>query len=181
MSLETVVMMRWIKGRGDSLLLSWMVLLSVLLSAVLLAPRGAKKNRLRSQFSSGRCGGDGGESNSPSKQTYHRMYYRLSRRFFFTLQPPIDRIPQRWPSGLKRRLEDSPRRSIPCVLRPSPVPQKKTGWTTRHWVLSSESVSSCLIFGSYCFVGCLTRVRTDTSTCNSTICSPVETRHPQMK
>ena len=140
----------------------------------------AKQNRLRRQFSSGRRGGDGGESNSPSKQTYHRMYYRLSRRFFLTLQPPIDRIPQRWPSGLKRRLEDSPRRSIPCVQRPSPVPQKKTGWTTRHWVLSSESVSSCLIFGSYCFVGCLTRVRTDTSTCNSTICSPVETRHPQM-
>ena len=108
------------------------------------------------------------------------MYYRLSRRFFFTLQPPIDRIPQRWPSGLKRRLEDSPRRSIPCVQRPFPVPQEKTGWTTRHWVLSSESVSSCLIFGSYCFVGCLTRVRTDTSTCNSSTCSPVETRHPQV-
>src|SRR6266567_3900242 len=106
------------------------------------------------------------------------MYYRLSRRFFFTLQPPIDRIPQRWPSGLKRRLEDSPRRSIPCVQRPFPVPQKKTGWTTRHWVLSSESVSSCLIFGSYWFVGCLTRVRTDTSTCNSSICWSVETRHP---
>ena len=31
------------------------------------------------------------------------------------------------------------------------------------------------------FVGCLTRVRTDTSTCNSSTCSPVETRHPQVK
>src|SRR5437763_2196875 len=30
------------------------------------------------------------------------------------------------------------------------------------------------------FVGCLTRVRTDTSTCNSSTCSPVETRHPQV-
>src|SRR5262249_821461 len=30
------------------------------------------------------------------------------------------------------------------------------------------------------FVGCLTRVHTDTSTCNSSTCPPVETRHPQM-
>ena len=149
--------------------------------AVVTDMRSAKHNRLRRHFSSGCGGGDGGELNSPSKPTYHRMYYRLSRRFFFTLQPPIDRIPQRWPSGLKRRLEGGYRRSIPCFQRPSPVPQKKTGWTTRHWVLSSESVSSCLIFGSYCFVGCLTRVRTDTSTCNSSTCSPVETRHPQVK
>src|SRR5947209_4722788 len=140
----------------------------------------AKQNRLGRQFPGGIRGGDEGESNSLSKPTNHRMYYRLSRRFFLTPRTPIDRIPQRWPSGLKRRLEDSPRRSIPCVQRPSPIPQKKTGWTTRHWVLSSESVSSCLIFGSYCFVGCLTRVRTDTSTCNSTICLPVETRHPQV-
>ncbi len=41
MSLETVVMMRWMKGRGDSLLLTWVVLLSVLLSTVLIATRVA--------------------------------------------------------------------------------------------------------------------------------------------
>ena len=65
MSLGMVMMLQWIKGRGDSLLLSSMVLLSVLLSTVLLAPRVATQDRLRSSFSSGLSGGDGGESNSP--------------------------------------------------------------------------------------------------------------------
>ncbi len=45
--------------------------------------------------------------------------------------------------------------------------------------LGSES-ESWLLFGSYCFAGCLTRVRTGTSACNLPPHLPVETRHPQM-
>ncbi len=41
----------------------------------------AKQNRLRSQLPGGVCGGDGGESNSPSKRTHRRIYYRRSRCF----------------------------------------------------------------------------------------------------
>ena len=100
--------------------------------------------------------------------------------FFLTLQTPIDGILQRWPSDLRWRLEGGYHHRTPRVWRPFPSPRDKDGRTTRHWVLSSESVGSCW-FGNYCFVGCLTRVRTDTSACNSSTCLPVETRHPQMK
>src|SRR5262249_1774412 len=51
--------------------------------------------------------------------------------------------------------------------------------TSPHWVLSSESESR-LLFGSYCFAGCLTRVRTGTSACNLPPHLPVETQHPQV-
>ena len=120
--------------------------------------------------------------NSPSKRTYRRMYYRLSRCFYFSSWSPTDRIPGRWPSGLRWRLEDGHRHSISMFFYARTRPHgAKAGRTVRHWVLSSESEHGCCIcFGNYCFVGCLTRVRTDTSTCNSSTCSPVETRHPQV-
>src|SRR5712692_10038352 len=139
-----------------------------------------KRSEAGSSFPPLRSGGDGGELNSPSKQTHRRMYYRLSRCFFLTLQTPTDGILQRWPSDLRRRLEGGYRHRTPRVWRPFPSPRDKDGRTTRHWVLSSESVGSCW-FGNYCFVGCLTRVRTDTSACNSSTCLPVETRHPRVK
>ena len=121
--------------------------------------------------------------NSPSKRTYRRMYYRFSRCFYFTPRSPTDRIPERRPSGLRWRLEDGHRHSISMFFDARTRPHgAKAGRTVRHWVLSSESERRCCCFvGNYCFVGCLTRVRTDTSTCNSSICPPVETRHPQMK
>src|SRR5437763_3933444 len=62
---------------------------------------------------------------------------------------------------------------------PGSSPTRKNWADDAYWLLSSESVSRCLMVGIYCFVGCLTRVHTDTSACNSTICSSVETRHPQ--
>src|SRR6266550_9076918 len=62
---------------------------------------------------------------------------------------------------------------------PGSSPTRKSWADDAYWLLSSESVSRCLFVGIYCFVGCLTRVHTDTSACNSTICSSVETRHPQ--
>lgn len=74
--------------------------LSIKLSPPLFLIRSQKQNRLGSQFPGGLCGGDGGELNSPSKRTHRRMYYRFSRCFCFTLRTPIDRIRQRWPSGL---------------------------------------------------------------------------------
>src|SRR5579864_1713866 len=39
---------------------------------------------------------------------------------------------------------------------------------------------SCMPVWHLLFVGCFTRARTDTSACNSSTCSPVETRHPQV-
>jgi hypothetical protein len=44
----------------------------------------------------GSFGGDGGESNSPSKQLIEMMCYRLSRRFYDAPATPI--------GGLRRRL-----------------------------------------------------------------------------
>jgi len=74
--------------------------LAVLLSIQLMTGPLAEQSRLESQFSGGFSGGDGGELNSPSKRTHRRMYYRFSRCFGFALRTPIDRIRQRWPSGL---------------------------------------------------------------------------------
>jgi len=47
---------------------------------------------------------------------------------------------------------------------------------SHHWLLSSESEGVAVCFGNYCFVGCLTRVHTDTSACNLSTCPSVETR-----
>ncbi len=55
---------------------------SIKLSPALSLTLSQKQNRLRSSFSSGIGGGDGGELNSPSKRTHRRMYYRLSRCSF---------------------------------------------------------------------------------------------------
>jgi hypothetical protein len=43
----------------------------------------------------------------------------------------------------------------------------------------AESQDLTVLFGSYNFVGCLTRVLTDTSTCNRSPHVPVETQHPR--
>jgi len=90
--------------------------------------------------------------------------------FCFTPRAPIDRIPWRRPSGLKWRLEGGQRHSISRVWRPDPTPREKVGRASRYWVLSSEREGFVAVVGNYCFVGCLTRVHTDTSTCNSSIC-----------
>jgi hypothetical protein len=77
------------------------ILPSVLPSCLVAVYCIAKQSRLGTGFPDGLRGGDGGELNSPSKQTHRKMYYRLSRCFFLTLQTPIDGILQRWPSGLR--------------------------------------------------------------------------------
>lgn len=69
--------------------------------------------------------------------------------FSYTSRTPTDRIRQRWPSGLKWRLEGGTHHSIPCFRRPVPTPQKKVGGTTHHWLLGSESVVVCR-FGICC-------------------------------
>ena len=50
----------------------------------------------------------------------------------------------------------------------------------RRLLFLRQRERSCMPVWHLLFVGCLTRVRTDTSTCNSSTCSPVETRHPQV-
>jgi hypothetical protein len=77
------------------------VKLTIRLTIASFSALAAKQNRLGTGFPGGLCGGDGGELNSPSKQTHRRMYYRLSRCFFLTLQTPTDGILQRWPSDLR--------------------------------------------------------------------------------
>src|SRR5262249_32363651 len=89
--------------------------LSIKLSPQLFVLLYQKRNEAGSSFPPLRSGGDGGESNSPSKQTHRRMYYRLSRCFFLTLQTPIDGILQRWPSGLRWRLEGGHHQRTPRV------------------------------------------------------------------
>ena len=94
-------------------------------------------------------GGDGGESNPPSKRTYRRMYYRHSRCFYFSSWSPTDRIPGRWPSGLRWRLEDGHRHSSSMFFDARTRPHgAKAGRTVRHWLLSSESVRGVVVFGN---------------------------------
>ena len=65
-----------------------------------------------------------------------------------------------------------------CMTPLEPTRRGGAGVTSPHWCLGSESESWLLVVGSYCFAGCLTRVRTGTSACNLPPHLPVETQHP---
>jgi hypothetical protein len=63
---------------------------------------------------------------------------------------------------------------------PGPRPARE-GWGGVASLLLRQRVrvrELLLYFWQLMFVGCFTRVHTDTSTCNSSTCPPVETRHP---
>jgi len=53
----------------------------------------SEKDEAQAALGLGLRGGDGGESNSPSKQAMKMLCYRLSRRFDDALRPPIGGLP----------------------------------------------------------------------------------------
>src|SRR5713101_571052 len=69
--------------------------------------------------------------------------------------------------------------SHPACVASGPSPTGKSwGDVASLGIKQRERVE--LLVWQLLFVGCLTRVLTDTSTCNSSTCSSVETLHPQL-
>src|SRR5579884_2799564 len=67
----------------------------------------------------------------------------------------------------------------PACVASGPSPTGK-GWGDVASLVIRQRERVVLLVWQLLFVGCLTRVRTDTSACNSSTCSSVETRHPQV-
>ena len=93
-------------------------------------------------------GGDGGESNPPSKQWTKPICYRRIRRFGDAPQSLTGEVSRSLPAVSRERLAGGQRFQSLIVLCPWPAHQAEAGRTRLSRVLSGES-ELWLRFGSY--------------------------------